>query len=414
MYIMYKIESLYLYKFQYRHCLNISVVYKCKTITNILDKQISTSENQYGYVVYSITGSILFCNSGYRFIRKEKISVKQAVVTGPYAYEVQEVERPVPGTGEVLIQMKAAGVCGSDIHLFSGGNPQAVYPRVPGHENAGIIAEVGKGVEKFKLGDHVVVDLVVACGECWQCRHGRRNICKDVKSRGAAIDGGWREYFVVKEDEVYLLPDEMPFKEAALIEPFAIGGHCTKRARVTGEDTVLVFGCGTIGAIILQCCKMLGCKVICADINESSLQRALGYGADDIINNREENLKDRVQELTNGQGADVIFDTACFSGSLSKVLEVGIPTNGARIVPLGFCTSEESITQAMINGRELEIIGTRMSTGQFEPTIRKFISKYFMLDGIVSEYIAFSDIDRVFSNMQNPPKDMKKMVIIFD
>lgn len=339
--------------------------------------------------------------------------MKEVVITAPCQYEVREVPIPKPGAGEVLIQMKAAGVCGSDFHLFLGENPNAVYPRIPGHENAGVVVETGENVTSVKPGDHVVVDLVVACGHCPQCRKGRRNICRTVKARGAAIDGGWREYFAVPEHEVFLLPSDLPFRDAALIEPFAIGGHCTTRAQVEREDLVLVLGSGTIGAVILQTCKHKGCKVICADINESSLERARSYGADFVINVKKENLQTRVQEITGGAGADVVFDSAGYPGSLTAVLQQGIAANGARVVPMGFCTDPEEITQAMINIRELSIIGSRMSSGQFEPTIRRFQNKEVNLDGMVSHYIPFEQIGHVFENIQHPCADMKKMVILF-
>ena len=343
-----------------------------------------------------------------------KETMKEVVITGPKQYEIREVPVPKPGDGEVLIQMKAAGVCGSDVHQFLGENPNAVFPRVPGHENAGVIVAVGKDVKNIKVGDHVVVDLVVACGECPQCKKGRRNVCRTVKARGSAIDGGWREYFAVPEHEVYLLPQDMPFKDAALIEPFAIGGHCTTRAGIQGGESVLVLGSGTIGAVILQTLKLKGCRVICADINDASLARAKEYGADAIVNTKTENLKDAVQKFTDGAGVDVIFDSACYPGSLTAVLEMGIPANGATIVPMGFCTAQEGITQAMINTRELSIIGTRMSCNQFQPTIERFANHEYQLDGMVSHYIPFSQVGQVFENIIHPPKDMKKMVIVFD
>lgn len=343
-----------------------------------------------------------------------KETMKEVVITGPKQYEIREVPVPKPGDGEVLIQMKAAGVCGSDVHQFLGENPNAVFPRVPGHENAGVIVAVGKDVKNIKVGDHVVVDLVVACGECPQCKKGRRNVCRTVKARGSAIDGGWREYFAVPEHEVYLLPQDMPFKDAALIEPFAIGGHCTTRAGIQGGESVLVLGSGTIGAVILQTLKLKGCRVICADINDASLARAKEYGADAIVNTKTENLKDAVQKFTDGTGVDVIFDSACYPGSLTAVLEMGIPANGATIVPMGFCTAQEGITQAMINTRELSIIGTRMSCNQFQPTIERFAKHEYQLDGMVSHYIPFSQVGQVFENIIHPPKDMKKMVIVFD
>ena len=343
-----------------------------------------------------------------------KETMKEVVITGPKQYEIREVLVPKPGDGEVLIQMKAAGVCGSDVHQFLGENPNAVFPRVPGHENAGVIVAVGKDVKNIKVGDHVVVDLVVACGECPQCKKGRRNVCRTVKARGSAIDGGWREYFAVPEHEVYLLPQDMPFKDAALIEPFAIGGHCTTRAGIQGGESVLVLGSGTIGAVILQTLKLKGCRVICADINDASLARAKEYGADAIVNTKTKSLKEAVQEFTDGAGVDVIFDSACYPGSLTAVLEMGIPANGATIVPMGFCTAQEGITQAMINTRELSIIGTRMSCNQFQPTIERFAKHEYQLDGMVSHYIPFSQVGQVFENIIHPPKNMKKMVIVFD
>ena len=341
------------------------------------------------------------------------MNMKEAVVTGPQKFEIREVPVPVPGDGEVLVQMKAAGVCGSDFHLFLGENPNAIYPRVPGHENAGVVVEVGKNVESIKPGDAVVIDLVVACGHCPQCLSGRRNICRTVKARGSAIDGGWREYLAVPEHEVFLLPSEISFREAALIEPFAIGGHCAARAGVRGDELALILGSGTIGAVILQTLKQKGCRAICADINESSLERAKNYGADYLINTRTHNLKEEIQRITDGAGVNLIFDSACYSGSLTELMQQGIPANGATIVPMGFNTDYEEISQAMINARELSIIGTRMSSGQFEPTIKKFELKQFTLDGMVSHYIPFDNIEQVFENMLHPVTDMKKMVIEF-
>lgn len=343
-----------------------------------------------------------------------KDTMKEVVIIGPKQYEIREVPVPAPGNNEVLVQMKAAGVCGSDIHQFLGENPNTMFPRIPGHENVGIVVACGADVKNIKVGDHVVVDLVVACGECPQCKKGRRNVCRTVKARGAAIDGGWREYFAVPEHEVYLLPQDMPFKDAALIEPFAIGGHCTTRAGIQGGESVLVLGSGTIGAVILQTLKLKGCRVICADINDASLARAKEYGADAIVNTKTENLKDAVQKFTDGAGVDVIFDSACYPGSLTAVLEMGIPANGATVVPMGFCTAQEGITQAMINTRELSIIGTRMSCNQFQPTIERFAKHEYQLDGMVSHYIPFSQVGQVFENIIHPPKNMKKMVIVFD
>lgn len=342
--------------------------------------------------------------------------MKEIVVVKPHEVEVKEVPMPkISNEYEVLIKMQSAGVCGSDFHIYHGTNPCSTYPRIPGHENAGIVAAVGDKVSKVKVGDHVIVDLIMTCGECYQCEIGRRNVCENVRVRGSGADGGWREYFTAPEAEVYKISKDVPWKDAALVEPFAIGAHCTNRGRVVANDVVFILGMGTIGSIILQSCKDKGCKtIICCDINDVSLERAPKYGADYVINSKTENVVKRVQEITKEKGVSIAFDSACFPGSLTFVMQPGIIRNAGRVVPMGFVTEPEAITQAMINQREIDIIGSRMSCYQFEPTIKHMEDHDFILDGVATTFIKFSEIDKVFDHMNHPDPAIKKMVILFD
>lgn len=341
--------------------------------------------------------------------------MKEVVIVKPHCYEVREV--PVPelaNESEVLIQMKAAGVCGSDLHIYRGENPCSTYPRIPGHENAGIVVKTGREVTNVKVGDHVIVDLISSCGTCYPCSIGRKNVCQHVKVRGSGVDGGWREYFTAPGNEVYKISDSVAWEDAALVEPYAIGAHCTARGRVVPGDVVFILGTGTIGSIILQNCRARGAeKVICCDIDDDSLKRALFYGADAVINSRKEDVVSRVQELTGGMGATVAFDSACFPGSLTMCLQPGILCSAGRAVPMGFSTEPEQITQAMINQRELDIIGSRMSAFQFEPTIRRMEQGELLTEGIATARIPFVEIDRVFHYMDHPVPESKKMIIIF-
>ncbi len=345
-----------------------------------------------------------------------KEMMKEVVVLEPHKTEVREV--PVPelaNEDEVLIQMKSAGVCGSDHHIYHGLNPCSTYPRIPGHENAGIVVKAGANVTSVKVGDHVIVDLISTCGTCYQCTHGRKNVCEHVKVRGSGADGGWREYFTAPAKEVYKISDSVSWEDAALVEPFAIGSHCTARGRVAEDDVVFILGAGTIGSIILQSCKAKGCRtIICCDVSDSSLERAKGYGADYVINSKREDVAARIQEITGGHGCTVAFDSACFPGSLTMCLQPGILCNAGRMVPMGFSTAEEKITQAMINQRELDIIGSRMSQNAFEPTIRRMEEGAYHTEGIATTFIPFREIDRVFYLMDHPDESAKKMVILFD
>jgi L-gulonate 5-dehydrogenase len=342
--------------------------------------------------------------------------MKEVVIVEPHSYVINEVNIPeLKNEDDVLIKMKAAGVCGSDHHIYHGLNPCTSYPRIPGHENAGIIVQVGKNVTTIKVGDHVVVDLIHSCNQCYQCRIGRNNVCEKVQVRGSSVDGGWRQYITAPSAEVYKISDSVKWEDAALIEPYAIGAHCTQRGRVVPEDVVLILGVGTIGTIILQTCKLIGCKtVICCDIDEHSLLKAKEYGADFTINTQTEDLLEKVQQITKRKGVTIAFDSACFPGSLTQCLKPGIIRNAGRMVPLGFSTEKEGITQAMINQRELDIIGSRMSRCQFEPTIKHMENGELNTVGIATKFINFNEIERVFENMDNPSQESKKMVILFD
>ncbi|MGL5434518.1 MAG: alcohol dehydrogenase catalytic domain-containing protein [Lachnospiraceae bacterium] len=340
--------------------------------------------------------------------------MKSCVIKSPFHYEIEEVPIPEPKDGEVLIQMKAAGVCGSDLHIYKGENPCSSYPLVPGHENVGIVAKVGNGVTRVKAGDHVVVDLIITCGECYQCTHEREEVCEQVLVRGSGTDGGWREYFTAPEDDVYLIDQSIPWQDAALIEPVAIGAHCTRRARVNAEDTVFILGTGTIGTIILQACKVLGAKVICCDIDDASLERARHFGADAVINSKQEDIVSRIAEITSGHGCTVAFDSACFPGSLALIMQYGIVCNAGRVVPMGFCDKPEAISQADINKRELDIIGSRMSAYQFEPVAKNMAEGKYQMEGLATTFVKFSEIEKVFRNMEDPDPAVKKTVILFD
>lgn len=341
--------------------------------------------------------------------------MKSCVITEPFKYEIREVPIPEPKDDEVLIRMKAAGVCGSDMHIFKGENPLSRYPLVPGHENVGEIVKVGKDCKKIKVGDHVVVDLIITCDSCYQCTHGRGNVCEHVLVRGSGTDGGWREYFTAIESDVYKIDDNIPWRDAALIEPLAIGEHCTTRARIAEDDVVFILGTGTIGTIIAQACKLKGAKtVICCDISDSSLERSKLFGADHTINSKTENVVERVAEITDGHGCTVAFDSACFQGSLTFVLQKGIVCNAGRVVPMGFCSKPEGLCQNDINARELDIIGSRMSLHQFEPTAKKMAEGKYRLEGLATTFVKFSEIDKVFDNILHPNPEVKKTVILFD
>jgi L-gulonate 5-dehydrogenase len=170
--------------------------------------------------------------------------------------ELVIVEKPIPkaGTGEAVVRIKAAGICGSDVHIFHGKNPFAVYPRIIGHEAAGEVFQVGEGVTHIKVGDPVAIDNVFSCGHCYACRSGRPNVCAKVQVLGVHRDGVFSEYVTMPVDHLYKLPAGIPWEQAATVEPYSIAAEAMDRGQVVANDTVLICGAGPIGLVILQAC----------------------------------------------------------------------------------------------------------------------------------------------------------------
>ena len=197
--------------------------------------------------------------------------MKAVVVEKPGSIAVVERDIPEITENQVLVKVKAAGICGSDVHIFHGKNAFATYPRVVGHEFVGEVVKVGSQTENIAVGDRVAVDPVVSCGHCYACRIGRHNVCSSLQVMGVHRDGGFQEYVAADYRQAYKLPDNLPWEIAATVEPYSIGAQVAHRGRLTGDDTVLICGAGPIGLIILQVAKMKGSRVAILDIVESRL-----------------------------------------------------------------------------------------------------------------------------------------------
>ena len=217
--------------------------------------------------------------------------MKAVQVMQPEELKLISVENPVINEhNNVLVRMKAAGICGSDMGIYHGTNAAATYPRIIGHEIVGVIEEVGENVKYLKPGDRVIVDQVVSCGECYACRKGRGNVCGSLKVRGVHIDGGYEEYLTVPEHDCYLIPDTLSDVEAVMIEPTTIAIQSCSRAELCEEDTLLILGYGALGSSILKIARLSGAKIIVADVIEEKLHEALKNGADYVINIAQEDV----------------------------------------------------------------------------------------------------------------------------
>ncbi len=214
--------------------------------------------------------------------------MKAAVFEGNQSIRyTQDYPKPVPKAGEVLIRVKACGICGTDVHIYSGakGATECNPPVILGHEFAGVVESVGEGVTRVHPGDHVTVNPNIDCGACTQCRRGNPHFCDSMTATGVNHDGGFAEYCVVLEKQAFLLPEEVPFEYAAMCEPISCCLHGIDLCEIKTGDTVMIVGGGTIGMIMLQLARMAGAaRTVLLEVNEDRFALARSLGADLVLN----------------------------------------------------------------------------------------------------------------------------------
>lgn len=273
--------------------------------------------------------------------------------------ELQEVEDPKPGPDEVLIEVKRAGVCGTDIHILHDEFPKARPPFILGHEFCGVVEAVGKEVKDWKRGDRVVSETAAySCGQCRFCRSGDTQLCPARLAYGYVKNGAFARYIVVKERLLHLLPDHISEREGALCEPLAVCSHAAlERTEVRPEEIVLVTGPGTIGLIMLQVVKSVGARVILCgtESDRERLRIGIELGADREVNIDQEDLSSIVMEMTKGYGVDKAFECA---GVRSAVVDsIRLTRKGGTIVQVGLFGKPIGIPYEEIALKELSVIG---------------------------------------------------------
>jgi threonine 3-dehydrogenase len=237
----------------------------------------------------------------------------QAVVkaTAAPGIELREVPVPSPGPGQVLVKVQAASVCGTDLHIFNW-DPWAQGrihpPLIPGHEFAGVVAGMGRGVTTVKEGDLVSAEMHVACGKCMQCRIGEAHICQHVRILGVDEDGAFAEYAVIPESNIWKLSPQIPQEYASLLDPLGNAVHTVLSGPIAAQ-TVAVTGCGAIGLFSIAVAKACGAaKVFAVEVNELRRKVAAQMGADVVLNPATDNVVERIKDETAGTGVDVLLE----------------------------------------------------------------------------------------------------------
>lgn len=275
---------------------------------------------------------------------------------GP-GYAFKEVEIPRPKDDEVLIKVKAVGICGTDVPILKGIR-EVPIPLIPGHEFAGDIVEVGSKVKDFKVGDRVTPAIVISCGHCYYCRNGMETLCDNIIETGIHVDGAFAEYVTVPEKVLHKLPENMTYEQGASIDPIASAYHPVKKASIGSENTVVVFGPGPIGLYATQIAKAEGAKkIITVGVkgDEERLKLAKQLGADETIIS-DDDLLENISKLTDGRMADIVVEAtghpSVFEMALSSVRKHGT------VIMIGIFHAPATANIAQIVRREIQIKGS--------------------------------------------------------
>jgi D-arabinose 1-dehydrogenase-like Zn-dependent alcohol dehydrogenase len=273
---------------------------------------------------------------------------------------IEDVPEPELDHGEVLVATKACGICGTDLHIIDGTGYKPKLPHILGHEPAGVVAKIGQGVTKFKLGDRVVPNIFFTCGECFFCRTNRETMCTNFKGAlGVGINGGYAEYFKAPAKNLFILPDKIGFNEGSVIADAVVTSvHAVRRrAVVKADDVVVVIGLGGVGQSVIQIAKHSGAKVYGVARRAQRVEVGEKFGADHIINSSIEDVGQAVNALTNGNGADIVIDNVGTNQSLTQALSA--VHRGGRIVMVGETEDTIPLSTFKLCVNELDILGSR-------------------------------------------------------
>ena len=280
------------------------------------------------------------------------------------------VEMPVPeiGDGDVLVRVRACGICGSDIHGYDGSTGRRIPPLVMGHEGAGLVERVGRGVQRFAPGDRVSFDSTVSCGTCDFCRGGQINLCDHRAVLGVSTGeyrrhGAFAEYVAVPARILYKLPDSLSFEHAALLEAVSVAVHAVSLRVPRPEDTAVVIGSGMIGILIVQVLRAKGCRhIVAVDVDPLKLALAQRMGATHTVNPKEADVPPAVRDLSGGRGADVSFEVVGHSDTLLNA--VRCLRKGGGVVLVGNLSPTVALPLQEVVSRQIAMLGSCASSGE--------------------------------------------------
>lgn len=342
--------------------------------------------------------------------------IKGAVLHKVGDVRIDLVDMPeITRDDQVLVKIKAVGICGSDIHYYKHGRIGSYIvkkPMILGHESAGEVVSIGKNVKTMKVGDKVALEPGIPCGRCEYCRKGRYNLCSDVKFMATPpIDGSLVEYVVHPAEYVNKLPVNLSFAEGALIEPLAVGMHASRIGGVSSGDKIAILGAGPIGLVTMQAAKAKGAtETIAVDINDFRLDLAKKLGATHLINAKAEDVCQRIKEITSNEGVDVVFETAGTAITTQQTVE--IVKKGGTIVLIGLGTQDTiPINTMKLICNEIKVQGVQRYANVYDKAISLVANGTIDLKSMITHEFALEQVEEALNLPERKPEASVKSVV---
>ncbi len=336
-------------------------------------------------------------------------TMKAFVIRQPGESGIAEVPETKPAVGEVLLQTKMIGFCGTDLNTFRGKNPLVSYPRIPGHEIAATIVEAGAEVPvHLKPGLNVTVSPLNNCGVCAACLRGRVNACLRNETLGVQRDGAMKEFFTAPWQKIFVA-EGLSLRELSLVEPLSVGFHSVTRGRVQPTDSVAVIGCGMVGLGAVAAASRLGAKVIAIDLDDHKLALARAAGAQNTIHSGKQNLHEALQELTNEHGPDVVIEAVGAADTFRAAVEEVAYTG--RVVYIGWAKEPITYETKLFILKELDIMGSRNSLTEFPQAIEVLQQKRFPVEETISATVPLAEAGNMLKAWSDAPQQFSKILV---
>jgi L-iditol 2-dehydrogenase len=342
--------------------------------------------------------------------------MKALVLEAYNHFRYQDVPEPELSPNDVLISVKACGICGSDIHGMDGSTGRRIPPVIMGHEAAGVISRVGSAVTAWKVGDRVTFDSTIYCGTCHFCRQGKINLCDNRRVLGVSCDqyrqnGAFADSVAVPQHILYRLPDGLGFAQAAMVEALSVAVHASERTTHQLNDTAVVVGAGMIGLLVVQVLRAAGYgKIIAVDLVQSRLDAACRLGADLGLKPDAVDVAEEIQKLTEGRGADVAFEVVGLSATVN--LAISALRKGGTLTLVGNLSPKVEFPLQAVVTRELTVNGSCASRGEYPACLDMLARGSVKVDDMISALAPLADGDAWFHRLQAGDAGLMKVMLV--